>query len=66
MERQKKVTWASLGGEVEDIKQTKSKSKPKPIDNTWIEPYWLLRDRVIYKTADEETKQAILKRYGKA
>lgn len=59
-----KVRWASLGGEVLDVPKEKSTYKPKPIDNTWCEPYWLLRDRVIFKTTnDEETKLAILERY---
>lgn len=42
----------------------KSKAKPRDIDVAWIEPYWLWRDRVIYKISkDEETITAIKERY---
>lgn len=44
----------------------KSNSKPREIDNTWIEPYWLERDRIIYKTTKhKQSKKDILNRYGK-
>lgn len=50
---------------VDAKEKVKSKAKPREIDNEWIKGYWLLRDRVIYKTADEESKQQILNRYNK-
>jgi len=60
----KKVS-RNLQGDITDIKVTTKRTPQKPIDNDWIKPYWLERDRVLYKTCDEETKLAILKRYGK-
>lgn len=59
-----KVT-RNLQGEVRDIKDESKRSAPKKIDNSWIESYWLARDRIIYKECDEESKQQILERYGK-
>jgi hypothetical protein len=58
-----KVRWGSLGGAVLDIEKEKSTYKAKPIDNSWCEGYWLERDRIIYRTADEETKKEIFIRY---
>lgn len=50
-----------------DIPKVVSKAKPKLWDDTETREYWLRRDRVIYKTTmDEQTKQEILERYGKA
>lgn len=64
--KQAKVKWSSLGGDVEDVKSEKKPTKPKSISQlniAWIEKYWLVRDRVIFKIADEKTKQEILERY---
>lgn len=61
----KKLRWSSLGGDVVDIKEKRKAAQQPPIDINWITPYWLERDRIIYRTADEETKKEILRRYGK-
>jgi len=65
MKQPPKVT-RNLQGDVTDIKQAKGKYKAKPVDNSWLENYWLERDCVIFRTTkDEESKQQILSRYGK-
>lgn len=64
--KQAKVKWTSLGGDIEDIKAEKKPTKPKAMTQLnieWIENYWRLRDRVIFKMSDDNTKQEILQRY---
>lgn len=66
--KQAKVKWTSLGGDIEDVKAEKKPTKPKAmtaLNIEWIENYWRLRDRVIFKMADDTTKQEILQRYAK-
>ena len=59
----KKIRLGDTHGYIGD--KPKYKKKPKEIDNDWIKPYWLERDRVIYKTTkDEQTIEAIKKRYN--
>lgn len=44
----------------------KSKAKPKKfVQKQSITDYILERDRVLYRIADEETKQALKEKYGK-
>lgn len=55
-----------MKGDFVGLDKVKSKAKSKEIPSDWCQPYWLERDRVIYKTCnDEETKLDILKRYNK-
>lgn len=60
-----KVT-RNLQGEVRDEENERGKSKAKKIIvPESLKQYYLERDRIIYKTCnDEETRKAILERYG--
>lgn len=58
----KRIQPGSTHGFIGDL--PKRKTKPREIDNTWIEPYWLKRDKIIFETTNnEQTKEDILNRY---
>lgn len=53
------------GGSVE-YKTVKSRAKPKPwIQSEYVTNYIIERDRVIWKTCDQETKEKLKEKYGK-
>lgn len=61
----KKHLTSNMQGGWNETVETRGKSKPRIVDTDWIRAYWLLRDREIYKTCDDESKKQILERYGK-
>lgn len=48
---------------IDAVEKSDYKAKPREIDNEWIKPYWLARDRILYK--ENKSRTEILKRYGK-
>jgi len=65
----KKIQVRIVNGTIEEKGEAKrGKSKPKEYNHPqWLVDYWLHRDRIIYSNifTSEESKQDILKRYGK-
>lgn len=59
----KKHLTSNMQGGWNETVEDDYKGKPRVIDTEWIRPYWLLRDRVIYQTCDDESKKKILMRY---
>lgn len=60
----KKIITDGRGNAIDTGVKVKRKPPEKYIYPQWMLDMWRERDRVIWKTADEETKKALRERYG--